>query len=345
MHTRRTPTAFTLVELLVVIAIISLLIALLLPAAQSARESARRALCSNNLKQLALGLQSFHGAREHLPLGIYGGTTGLGWGAKILPFIEESSVYEKIDRESRAIGGVRDPWASVFHQAETAGVIVPGGEAVISSFICPSGSLPDHAPPPAVRGNSESDAYVLDGSRRSAGYARASYRGSQGYCFHGALVRESTIGESFTCDISIPGRGWVSSSTKKAYHRIRYKHIRDGLSRTIAIGESDHVYAPSFWPLWIGAPDNDEQTLLSTESPINCGVRPGVGIWTDRERNLARAVGVLGGAEECAYSWHKRGAYFAFCDGSVHFLSENLDLLTFFSLGDIADGRAVGTFY
>jgi prepilin-type N-terminal cleavage/methylation domain-containing protein len=66
---RRAETGFTLVELLVVIAIIGILVALLLPAIQAAREAARRSQCSNNLRQIGLGILNFESARSELPPG------------------------------------------------------------------------------------------------------------------------------------------------------------------------------------------------------------------------------------------------------------------------------------
>ena len=66
-HDRRPARAFTLVELLVVIAIIGMLVGLLLPAVQAAREAARRSSCQNNIRQLALAVHSFEGARRHFP--------------------------------------------------------------------------------------------------------------------------------------------------------------------------------------------------------------------------------------------------------------------------------------
>jgi prepilin-type N-terminal cleavage/methylation domain-containing protein/prepilin-type processing-associated H-X9-DG protein len=106
---------FTLVELLVVIAIIGILIALLLPAVQAAREAARRSSCQNNLKQYGLALHNYNDVNGRLPSGYaslaQGGTTGgptgnwgsqapmnrVGWQVRILPFMEQSVIYDQLN--------------------------------------------------------------------------------------------------------------------------------------------------------------------------------------------------------------------------------------------------------
>jgi prepilin-type processing-associated H-X9-DG protein len=95
-----------LVELLVVIAIIGILISFLLPAIQASRESARRAMCTNNMRQLILGLHDFEMAHEHFPAGTTDATgpvrnlpSGhhISWIAQVLPYVEERAVYESLD--------------------------------------------------------------------------------------------------------------------------------------------------------------------------------------------------------------------------------------------------------
>ena len=95
---------FTLVELLVVIAIIGVLVGLLLPAVQAARESARRMTCQNRLHQIGIGLHNYHAAFGRFPAGaievrVFPDYVGKqhAWSAFLLPFIEETSVYEQID--------------------------------------------------------------------------------------------------------------------------------------------------------------------------------------------------------------------------------------------------------
>lgn len=103
MSSQRRRTGFTLIELLVVIAIIAILVALLLPAVQAAREAARRTECRNNLKQYGLALHNYAGTHQVLPPGyLYkpdpnGNAMGFGWGALILPMMEQGKLYRQFD--------------------------------------------------------------------------------------------------------------------------------------------------------------------------------------------------------------------------------------------------------
>lgn len=140
--------AFTLVELLVVIAIIGVLVALLLPAVQAAREAARRTQCSNNLKQLGLGIHNFHDTNNKFPYNfqLVGPNTWEALSAHyfILPFIEQKPLFDTFQVPKTALpgqpagaapaGAVGDGAMWSFDYNGPMNVKVPG-------FLCPSAPL------------------------------------------------------------------------------------------------------------------------------------------------------------------------------------------------------------
>ena len=127
---RRSATAaFTLVELLAVIAIIGMLLALLLPAVQAARSAARRTSCANNLHQIGVALQGHHGTHGHFPPGgveprSIAGPEGrqLAWSAFLLPYLEQTSSYDRID------------FAKAFDSPENASTAAE----IVPTYLCPS---------------------------------------------------------------------------------------------------------------------------------------------------------------------------------------------------------------
>ncbi len=141
MSLSRRLRGFTLVELLVVIAIIGILIALLLPAVQAAREAARRSQCVNNLKQIALAFHNYHDSFKTFPPGYVNDTWSRNnlprplwaWGALILPFVEQSGIYDTLGVSRRQAA----------HIPTTDVAIMELLAVRINVYLCPSDIIED----------------------------------------------------------------------------------------------------------------------------------------------------------------------------------------------------------
>ncbi|MHC5538318.1 DUF1559 family PulG-like putative transporter [Singulisphaera rosea] len=127
---------FTLIELLVVIAIIAVLIALLLPAVQAAREAARRAQCVNNLKQLGIGMHNYISSVGTLPQGMNGDAWGT-WCNAILPFIEQQPLFNAWNSYGNNMGRPGDVDSPLRYSGE-CNITVTSSR--VSAFYCPSDS-------------------------------------------------------------------------------------------------------------------------------------------------------------------------------------------------------------
>lgn len=319
---------FTLVELLVVIAIIGILIGLLLPAVQAAREAARRTQCSNNLKQLGLALQNYHDVHLVLPHnGLYwheGSNTMARLGpsvfVKLLPFIEQSALYDQIDTKERnmdavwigavklwtiKVGALRcpsDPFGSSTYNEGTTNYAPSTGSQDV-----PSGG-----------GCSEYETNTF-------GTGTLDWGGN--YTSHFSSYRGEDVSGPFA------GYAWAA----------RLGDMLDGTSNTIAIGEIRPACAYYFGQSGYGWCEANG-FWFATTAPINYPTCPREGPGNNgtptQNCNSWNVYNTPWGFK----SLHPGGAQFVFADGSVHFLSQTIDYRNYQRLGDRRDREAVAAY-
>lgn len=313
---------FTLVELLVVIAIIGILIAMLLPAVQAAREAARRMSCTNNLKQMGMAMHNYASAYNSMfpPGAGVGGSTNIpgyahGLFSKMLPYIEEEVLTRSFD-----------PAQSTLHPNNKQARYTP-----INVYVCPS------YPGPSVIPETSSGPEWTKG-------AITTYQGTNGYVR--IDVPPPYDSDRITCTIygDYPEtRGLFSYGWKFAR---RFRDISDGTSNTLAMGE--FVQKDS-------SPGADGQNYDYSDWPGNC--RPWIFGGDYNQGNYAAKVveknginakvgrDAAGGRVRYNHlpfgSSHPSGAGFLVADGSVCFISDEVEIEVLQACVGINDGIVV----
>lgn len=281
---RRDNRAFTIVELLVVVAIVGMLVGLLMPAIQSARESARAAICSNRIRQLSLSVQNYHSGHRRYPANRFRvpqdiGANGRSWSwlARMLPYLEEGTAYQVARIPKSTLG-----------ESGVVGQTFP-------HFICPS----------------DSDVTVRDDAGDFAGHmlAGTNYKAvmganwgadeSQAEEFIGTLWRNVGFNGSYDGQAHGDGVMWRDD----AAYRMRAARVRDGLSHTFLVGED--LPRVNAWNSWA----YNSHAFGTCAIPLNYNqifrYR-----WQDGQSFRSK---------------HPGGANFGMADGSILFVTDEID--------------------
>lgn len=309
-----TRPAFTLVELLVLIAIIATLLALLLPAVQAAREAARRNSCQTNLKQLGLGVHAYVSAKGKLPPGAHW-TNELSYRVFILPYIEQDSLYQQF----HFLDGAHNSGPALDgFDADAPGKFKSGiAPNRVSTFHCPSAAGLITATHPSSRLNPDQNTF------------NAHYIGVAG---PDDRARTDTSPQ-YTMTISGNNGDFAQQGMLGTFAAKKFSAIADGLSKTLMVGE-------------LVSPTNDKGAMVPTADGSNW-VR-GVGTSAKGSAscknvrfglNAQRPLGVFYNSYPFA-SLHLNGVSFAYGDGAVRFLNDMIDLPTLWALSSGDGGES-----
>lgn len=333
----RPAAGFTLVELLVVIAIIGVLVGLLLPAVQAAREAARRSSCSNNLKQIGLGLMNFLDASRRFPVGIARPTTdangtawhannqqGFGWATYILPHMESQVLYDQLTQAEVLWTGRRVPIATAGEQACRLidatlrdGPLAAAKPALLSgvkALRCPTSTAPA----------SSDDGFQIINYVACGGYDVDNFPGGAGLDGGGLFVAY--------------GRGPITEQT-----------VTDGLSKTLAVLEVSRYgkqAANNMRPIYnndtpaprIAAFDNDRRACIRF-------VRGRTGLASSNECRRPNCEQNAADVTSNSDLWwgfnseHPGGLLSVAADGSVHWITDAISGDIWQALGTRAGGE------
>jgi prepilin-type N-terminal cleavage/methylation domain-containing protein/prepilin-type processing-associated H-X9-DG protein len=307
-------SAFTLIELLVVIAIIAILIGLLLPAVQKVREAAARMQCQNNLKQMGLALHGYQDSNKSLPAGsILRGAVplysdckensanrrGAPWTVLILPHLEQKPLFDMVDLNAE--------------------------------FVCSNAESPTTGPNRAVWSKPVGIYQCPIFSERGSLKNHSNYFGVMGGGPQGLAV----------CTSSNVGRAFYANGVLFQNSAILLQGIPDGTSNVFMVGETRYQLleggrTDAHYLGWASTIRGDSSSvtgvLAAAQLPINQsqtnGITHDTAFGSTGSGGTAPPEG-QGIHQRTFGSYHTGGANFLMCDGSVHFIRENIDLNTY----------------
>lgn len=332
---------FTLIELLVVIAIIAILIALLLPAVQQAREAARRSQCRNNLKQIGLALHNYHDTHRVFPQLAFAKPNagnpswgdlpweGFGPGTMILPYIDQAPAYGRLN----------------FNISMSQSPNVEVSQIALPAYLCPS-DVPWAAANVTWNGGRGNNYVFATGPNLSYGIARNLQRGHFNI---DVSVRISQLLDGTTNIVACSERNHGDSNSGR--YMKEGDTIQLGHGGLASIGGNEFMTAAAV------------QSAMNSLCPVGTGtpghysilgetwMRPANG-WTmfsamntpnSQIQDCIAAGGLTDGQGiATARSRHTGGVHALLGDGSVKFVSDSIDLLTWQRANCIDDGATLG---
>ena len=321
---------FTLIELLVVIAIIAVLIALLLPAVQQAREAARRTQCKNNLMQIGLALQNYMLGHEVLPPGTQNATGPIAskedatqyhmnWIVQILPYLEQQNVYNHIDFTQ-----------SVYSPANS-----PVRVRQMHTLICPSDPHTYGKPVGLTNYCGVHNDYEapIDVNQNGVLFLNSAIHYEQVTDGSSNTIYVTEARADMGADL-----GWMSGTRATLRNGVLWTNRKEMEAKT-AETAAPPVVVPADNPLAVaGLPEGGSPSPPEASYQSHLSMRRG-SIPIPTQQQVLNADQVGGPSSHHTGGWHN-----VMGDGSVRFVSENIDPKTFRNLMHRADGEMLSEF-